>query len=119
MPAPPEASDLQEQSSIYLAERNAQMRAKRKLAELELAHARGQLIEKRLVEKQLVYMLTTMRQKILALPEKMRVQFGPERFPHEMAQAAKVLVAEALLSVSRLPEAADPNWLEKLEEDGK
>jgi len=33
--ATPEADDLQEQSSIYLRERNAQMRAKRLNAEME------------------------------------------------------------------------------------
>jgi hypothetical protein len=119
MPAPPEASDLQEQSSIYLRERNKQMRAKRLRAEMELAFDRNQLIEKALVEKQLAYMLIGMRQKMLALPEKMRVQFGPERFTHEMAQAAKVLVAEILQSIAQLPEAANLNWLEKLEEDDK
>ena len=54
--------------AIYLRERNAQMRAKRLKAEMELAHARGLLIEKALVERQLSYLLIGMRQKLLALP---------------------------------------------------
>ena len=116
MPALPEPSELEEQSSIYLKERNKQMRAKRKLAEMELAQARDRLIEKALVERQLVYMLIGMRQKLSALPEKMRVQFGPERFDHEMAQGLNVLVTEALKAVSQLPEAASPDWLETLDE---
>lgn len=119
MPAPPDASDLQEQSSIYLRERNAQMKAKRLKAEMELAEARGRLIGKRLVEKQLAYMLVGMRQQVLSIPEKMRMKFGPERFNHEMAEAARLIVAEVLTSISQLPEAADPGWLEKLDEDEK
>jgi hypothetical protein len=117
MPAPPEASELQEQSSIYLRERNKQMRAKRLRAEMELAFDRNQLIEKALVEKQLAYLLIGMRQKILALPGKLRLKFGEERFPHEMVEATKFMVTEILSSVFQLPQAADPNWLEKLEED--
>jgi hypothetical protein len=116
MPAPPESSELQEQSSIYLRERNKQMRAKRLRAEMELAQARDRLIDKDLATKQMDYLLIEMRQKLLALPDKMRLKFGPERFDHEMALATKVLVAEALTSVSQLPEAADPHWLEKLED---
>src|SRR6266446_2766226 len=64
-------SDLQEQSSIYLPERNAEMRAKRSRAEMELAHASNQLIEKRLAERQLAYLLIGMRQKMLLLPGKL------------------------------------------------
>jgi hypothetical protein len=62
MPASPEASELQEQSSIYLRERNAQMKAKRLVAEMELACKRNQLIEKSLVERQLAWLLVSMRQ---------------------------------------------------------
>ena len=86
---------------------------------MELAERRDRLIEKKLVDRQLQYMLIGVRQKLSALPKKMRSKFGPERFPHDMVQAAEVLVVEALTAESQLPEAADPNWLEKLEEDGK
>jgi hypothetical protein len=111
--ATPEAEDLQEQSSIYLRERNKQMRAKRLRAEMDLAHARNQLIEKRLVERQLAYLLIGMRQKLLLLPGKMRTKLG-ENFSHEMVVGAKELVVEALNEVSRLPEATEPEWLKKL-----
>jgi hypothetical protein len=108
---------LQEQSAIYLRERNAAMRAKRLDAEMTLATKRGELVEKRLVERQLAYLLIGLRQKVLAVPGKMRMQFGPERFPHEMLEALRVLVTEALTAVAELPQAAEPDWLEKLEED--
>jgi hypothetical protein len=116
LPAPPEPTELREQSNIYLVERNAQMRAKRLLAEMELAHARNQLIEKRLVEKQLTYLLIGMRQKMLALPEKMRAKFGDERFDHEMVQGAKVLLVEILNGIAHLPAAGEPDWLKRLKE---
>lgn len=67
-------TDLQEQSAIYLRERNKQMRAKRLRAEMELAFDRNQLVEKTLVEKQLSYLLVAMRQKLLALPVKLGVR---------------------------------------------
>jgi len=49
------------------------------------------------------YLLVNMRQKLLALPEKMRTKFGPERFDHTMVQAAKV--TEALTEVAHLADA--------------
>jgi hypothetical protein len=101
--APPEPSELQEQSSIYLKERNKQMRAKRLKTEMELAVTRDRLIEKRLVEWQLAYLLIGMRQKILGIPAKLRLKFGGERFTHEMVAAAKVMVTEVLSGVSQLP----------------
>ena len=40
-----------------------------------------------------------------------------ESFSHEMFVGAKQLVTEALIEVSRLPEAAEPGWLERLEDE--
>jgi hypothetical protein len=106
--------DLQEQSSIYLREHNAQMRAKRLKAEMELAHARGLLIEKTLVERQLGYLLIGMRQKLLALPGNPRTKIGGA-FTHEMLVCVKELVHDALTEISRQPESVDPDWTEWLE----
>jgi hypothetical protein len=55
-------------SEDYLRIRNAQMRAKTQTAEMTLAHARGQLVERRLIERQAAFLLIAMRQKILNLP---------------------------------------------------
>ena len=46
LPRAPEAADLQEQSSIYLRERNQAMRLKRMREEMLLAKERDQLIER-------------------------------------------------------------------------
>jgi hypothetical protein len=47
----------------------------------------------------------------LALPGKLRLKFGEERFPREMVEATKALVVDALNEVSQLPESAEPDWL--------
>jgi hypothetical protein len=65
-------TDLQTQSTIYLRERNRQMRAKRLPGEMELAAARGQLVEKELVLRQLTFILIAFRQSVLAWPGKLR-----------------------------------------------
>jgi len=57
-----------------------------------------------------------MRQALLALPSKLRRKLG-ERFDHEMVSAAKELVHETLTTISNLPLAAKPDWLERLEEE--
>jgi hypothetical protein len=58
-----------------------------------------------------------MRQKLLAIPAKLYSRLGPERFPRETAQECEKLIHEVLNELSKLPESAEPNWLEKLEEE--
>jgi len=108
-------TDLQKQSTIYLRERNKQMRAKRLTAEMELAAARGDLIEKELVTRQLAFILIAFRQSVLAWPSRLRAAIGAE-FTHEMAQKARSLAHETLKHLEKLPETVQPNWLELLEE---
>ena len=50
-------------------ERAAAVRANRMRSEMLLAKARGELIEKELVEKQATYLLIAMRQQMLAAPQ--------------------------------------------------
>ena len=85
LPRAPEADDLQEQSSIYLKERNKAMRLKRMREEMLLAKERGRLIERRLVERQLAYFLIAIRQKLMGLPARLYSRLGEERFPKEAA----------------------------------
>jgi hypothetical protein len=117
VPAPPDPYDLQRKSSFYLDERNGQMRAKRLAAEIELALTRGRLIEKRLVEWQLAYLLVSIRQKLLAIPAKLYSGLGKERFPREVAQECETFIHEVLNELSKLPECAEPNWLHRLKEE--
>jgi len=117
LPRAPEADDLQEQSSIYLRERNKAMRLKRMREEMLLAKERGGLIERRLVERQLAYFLIAIRQKLMGLSARLYSRLGEERFPKEAALEAERVVHDALGDLARLPECAEPNWLERLEEE--
>src|SRR5215469_11949400 len=76
LPRAPEAIDLQEQSSIYLRERNQAMRLKRMREEMLLAKERGQLIERELAIKQLSYLVIAIRQRLLSLPLNIGNRFG-------------------------------------------
>jgi hypothetical protein len=119
LPATPEAKDLQEQSSIYLKERNLAMRLRRMREEMLLAKERGQLIERELAIKQLSYLAIAMRQRLLALPLNIGNHFGDREVPiREVVEYAKRLMNETLTELSKLPECVEPDWLEKLEEEG-
>jgi hypothetical protein len=111
-------SDLEKQSAIYLRERNAAMKLKRQTAEIELARTRDELIEKALVERQLAYVLIPFRQAVAAIPSRLRRALG-DRFDHEMVQTARRIAHETLGMLSRLPEAIEPGWEERLDEEEK
>jgi len=56
-------------SEEYLRHRNDQMRTKNLAAQMLLAKRRGELIEKRLVERQAAFLLLSLRQRIVAVPD--------------------------------------------------
>jgi hypothetical protein len=119
--APHGAAEISKLSREYLAVRNRQMNSKALTAEMVLAQARGELIEKRLVEAQAAYLLISLRQRILAVPGNLcRKVVGI----FDVAQAKKIL-RQAMLSLlndlRNLPQkVTDPNWLRTLEkEEGK
>jgi hypothetical protein len=118
LPRAPEAIDLQEQSSIYLQERNQMMRLKRMREEMLLAKERDQLIERGLAIKQLSYLAMVTRQKLLRLPLAIGQHFGDREVPiREVVEYARELMHEALTEVSKLPLCAEPDWEKKLEEE--
>ena len=83
------------------------MRLKRMREEMLLANERDQLIEKRLVERQLTYLLISMRQKFLALPLKIGGRFGNREVPiREVVEYSKRLVNETLTELSKLQNAS-------------
>jgi hypothetical protein len=118
LPRAPQAIDLQEQSSIYLRERNQAMRLKRMRKEMLLAKERGQLIERGLAIKQLSYLAIAMRQRLLALPLNIGNHFDDREVPiREVVEYAKRLMNETLTELSKLPLCVEPDWLERLEEE--
>jgi hypothetical protein len=116
LPATPDAADLQEQSSIYLRERNRAMHLRRIREEMLLAKERGRLIEKRLVGRQLSFFLVAFRQQALLVPKRMRHRFRDGLAP-EQAEYLDQLIHGLLTTLQKLPESAEPGWLEKAEEE--
>jgi len=53
----------------------------------------------------------------MGLPARLYSRLGEERFPKEAAQVAERVVHDTLNDLARLPECAEPDWLEKQEEE--
>jgi len=83
---------------------------------MNLAFERDQLIERALAIKQLSYLVISMRQKLLAIPAKLYLRLGSERFPRETAQECERFIHEVLDELAKLPECVETDWVEKLEE---
>jgi hypothetical protein len=104
-------------SEEYLTIRNRQMRAKALMAETEGAARRGELISLRLVRLQTSYLLTVMRQQLLAAPGAWCNRMLNLTEAHAARELLKEMVLEELM---HLPEkVTDPNWLESLDESEK
>jgi len=58
-----------------------------------------------------------MRQKLLAIPGKLYSRLGNERFAREAAQLTETCILEVLNELAKLPECAEPDWEEQLEEE--
>lgn len=87
-------------------------------AEMLLAKAREELVERRLVEKQTAYLLVSLRQRILTVPSayaRRILNLGDLR-------QAKGILTEAMLSLLHelqdLPaKVTNPHWLQELESE--
>jgi hypothetical protein len=102
-------------SDEYLRHRNDQMRTKNLAAQMLLAEIRGQLIEKRLVERQAAFLLLSLRQRVLAVPDRLARQFV--NIPD--VNKARTILRDAMLAL--LTELADlpskvtnPRWLDEV-----
>jgi hypothetical protein len=89
--------------------------------ELELARARGELIERDLAIKQLQYLMVTARQRLLALPTSLARQLQHKEDIREIHGILQRAIYEVLNELKDLPmKVTDPRWLEELdEEEGK
>jgi hypothetical protein len=114
---PASKAEVSRLSREYLEIRNRQMHAKALTAEMVLAQNRDELIEKKLVERQAAYLLISLRQRILNVPQTYaRRMVGLK----DAAQASKMLremAISVLNEIKDLPsKVVDRNWLEKVEE---
>ena len=105
-------------SRQYLVHRNNQMKYKNQTAQMLLAKARGELILKSLVERQASYLLLSLRERILGVPDNLcrKMVNLPD------ASKARSILREAmhalLNELQDLPsKVTDPHWFKKLEAD--
>ena len=112
VPRQPETETSVVLGEEYLRKRNQILDLKFKREAMNLAFVRDELIERELAIKQLSHLVISMRQKLLAIPAKLYSRLGPERFPRETAQECERCIHEVLEELSKLPECAEPNWLE-------
>jgi hypothetical protein len=112
----PAKEELPELSRTYLEVRNRQMLNKAKVAEMELAERRCELIEKRLVEQQAAYLLVALRQKILNVPQTWCRKLVGVDDAAQVSRLLKEMSISILNEVKDLPgQVTDPNWLDELD----
>ena len=108
--------ELPELSKTYLEQRNRQMRHKAMAAELLLAKARGAVIPKTLVERQASYLLVSLRQRILAVPDNLCRKLVNIPDPAKTRAMLRESMLALLGELADLPaKVVDPNWLQKIE----
>ncbi len=104
-------------SEQYLRERNEQMRSKNLTAQMLLAKARVELILRTLVEKQAAYLLVSLRQKILGVPDQLCRRIVNLSDPAQARRILRKSMLSLLNELQDLPsQIADPNWLQTIEE---
>ena len=113
---------ISELSEEYLRHRNDQMQAKNLAAQMALAKQRGELIEKRLVQRQASYIAVTLRQAMLNFPSRYSRRMVGLHNEHQARQALTKAAHEFLKELAGFAEKAiDPGWLVSVEAqaDGK
>jgi hypothetical protein len=101
-----------------IKERIQSTAARRKQAELLLAKARGELILKTLVERQAAYLLVSVRQRILAVPDNLCRRILNLSDPAQARRILKEAMLSLLSELKDLPQAVtDSDWLRTLEAD--
>ena len=110
-------------SEEYLTVRNRQMNTKALTAEMILAQRRGELIEKSLVTKQAAFLLLSLRQRILAVPDRLARQLVNIADVNNVRTILKQAMLALLTELADLPsKVTNPRWLDEVaaeEEDGK
>ena len=86
---------------------------------MELAERHGELIEKRLVERQAAYLLVALRQKILSVPQTHARRILNLSDYGKAREVLKTIMTGFLSKLQDPPEkVTDPGWLKELEADG-
>ena len=85
-------------------------------SEMELAVRRGELVEKRLVERQGAFLLIGLRRALLNLPQTYARRLVNIPDPNKVKSILRQAIHETLTKIANLPsEVVDRDWLAKLE----
>jgi hypothetical protein len=107
-------------SREYLIHRNEAMRTKNLAAQMLLAERRGQLIEKRLVERQAAFLLLSLRQRILSVPDRLARQLVNVAEVNKAKAILKEAMLALLTELADLPsQVTNPRWLDELVDEEK
>jgi phage terminase Nu1 subunit (DNA packaging protein) len=102
-------------SEEYLRIRNRQMNTKALTAEMILAQRRGELIEKSLVTKQAAFLLLSLRQRILAVPDRLARQLVNIADVNNVRTILKQAMLALLTELADLPsKVTNPRWLDEV-----
>ena len=87
----------------------------RNVAQMLLAERRGQLIEKRLVERQAAFLLLSLRQRILAVPDRLARQLVNIADVNNVRTILKQAMLTLLTELADLPsKVTNPRWLDEV-----
>ena len=104
-------------SEEYLKIRNRQMNTKALTAEMVLAERRGELIEKRLVERQAAYLLVALRQAILNIPQTWCRRLMGINDAAQVSRILRGMAISILGEIKDLPaKVTNPDWLDEIVE---
>jgi phage terminase Nu1 subunit (DNA packaging protein) len=85
---------------------------------MDIARTREELIEKKLVEKQLAFLLVALRQKITSIPTSYARKLIHIEDIKDVHRILQEMVFRLLDDIKNLPiQVTDPNWLANMEEE--
>ena len=115
---PASKTEVSRLSREYLEIRNRQMHAKALAAEMVLAQKRDELIEKKLVERQAAYLLISLRQRILNVPQTYCRKMVGLKDARQASEVLREMAISLLGEIKDLPsKVVDRDWLTKIEDD--
>lgn len=102
---------------LFIIRKTEQTEVRTMAFRLDLARIRGDVIERKLVEKQLAYMLTAMRQQITSIPTSYARRFLHKDDIKEVYKILEEMCHRILNEIKDLPKkAVDPSWMDNLED---
>jgi hypothetical protein len=103
----------------FTLERTKAVIARRKQDEMLLAKARGEVIQKSLVESQAAYLLDAMQDRIMKMPQTYARRILGLTDVSKAHRILKELSIALLNELKDLPQVVNPNWLREVEREGR